>query len=81
MKHTGQKVRAKRAPRWSQNQSEVSYSSWSHPESTWDGARASELSEHQKQVRQQCNMKFNVFRIENVDASPHAVNIKWEEIS
>ena len=41
----------------------------------------SELSRHQEEVRNQCKMQFDVFRIENVDASPHAVIISWEEAS
>ncbi len=39
----------------------------------------SELSRRQEEVRSQCKMKFDIFRIENVDASPHAINISWEE--
>src|SRR2546427_1666552 len=41
----------------------------------------SELSRHQEEVRNQCKMHFDVFRIENVDASPHAVIINWEDAS
>ena len=40
---------------------------------------SSELSRHQEQVRERCKMRFDVFRIENVDASPHTIIIHWEE--
>lgn len=39
------------------------------------------LSDHQREVRSECKMQFDVFRIENVDASPHGVVIRWEEAS
>ena len=41
----------------------------------------STLSQHQLRIRNQCKMQFDVFRVENVDASPHSVKIFWEEAS
>lgn len=36
------------------------------------------LSQHQDQVRQKCKIAFSIFRIRNVDVSPHYINIDWE---
>jgi hypothetical protein len=41
----------------------------------------SRLSRHQEEMRDRCKMQFDVFRIENVDVSPHEVAIHWEEAS
>ena len=41
----------------------------------------SRLSSHQQKIRERCKMQVDVFRVENVDASPHRVKIFWEESS
>jgi len=39
----------------------------------------SQLSRHQQKIREQCGLQFDIFRVENVDDSPHNVRIRWEE--
>ncbi len=38
----------------------------------------SELSEHQDRVHQTCKIPFSIFRIPDVDVSPHRIYIDWE---
>lgn len=38
----------------------------------------SQLSKHQNEVREGCFIRFSLFRVSDVNVSPHNVEIKWE---